>query len=344
MNRDQNYLKLLIDVTKAITSKLVLDELFTLITEKIPEVVGVDAATIRLLDVSGTKLVLKAASGLSDAYLARGPVDAEKSVTEALKGIPVAIEDVPRDTRIQYPDAARAEGIQSMLVLPISAQGKITGVLRLLSRSPRAFDDGEVAFAAALAEQCGIAIENARIYEAQQLQLGYFKALHEIGKAINATYELGRILDLIVKRLPEVMHLKACTVRLIEASRGELELKAAHGLSRSYLERGPLDDEMATHYILNGEPVVIIDAKTDLHSLYHQAAAKEGIGSVLAVPISVKDEVIGMLRLLSTEVRAFSGADINFAMAVAEQGGLAIQRAMDHQKTQTALAATLKRD
>ena len=89
-----------------------------------------------------------------------------------------------------------------------------------------------------------------------------------------------------------------------------------------------------------GRGVVIIDAKTDLHSLYHQAAAEEGIGSVLAVPISVKDEVIGMLRLLSTEVRAFSGADINFAMAVAEQGGLAIQRAMDYARMQQMLAGS----
>jgi GAF domain-containing protein len=336
MNRDNTYLQLLIEVTTAITSKLVLDELFTLITEKIPEAVGVDAATIRLLDATGKRLVLQAASGLSDAYLDRGPVDAEESVMEALKGNPIAIDNVPDDPRTRYPEAARAEGIQSMLVLPISVQDKITGILRLLSRSRRHFDPGEVDFAAALAKQCGIAIENARIYEDQKRQLGYFKALHEIGKRINATYELGQILDLIVKRLPEVMHLKACTIRLIETSRGELELKAAYGLSRSYLERGPLDAELATHYILEGEPVVITDAKSDLHALYHKEAAAEGIGSVLAVPITVKDEIIGMLRLLTAEIRSFSAADINFAMAVADQSGLAIQRAMDYEKMQQA--------
>jgi GAF domain-containing protein len=158
MNRETTYLKLLIEVTQAITSKLVLDELFTLITEKIPQVVGVDAATIRLLDATGKKLVLHAASGLSDAYLNRGPVDAEKSVTEALKGKPIAIDDVPSDPRVQYPEAARAEGIRSMLVLPISVQGNITGILRLLTRSLRHFEPEEVEFAAALAEQCGIAI------------------------------------------------------------------------------------------------------------------------------------------------------------------------------------------
>lgn len=112
---------------------------------------------------------------------------------------------------------------------------------------------------------------------------------------------------------------------------GRLELKAAFGLSRHYLERGPLDDELATYFILNGEPVVIPDATTDVHTLYYKEAASEGVGSILAVPISVQGEINRMLRVFTAEVRYFSSADINFAMTVAEQGGVAIQNAMDDQ-------------
>jgi len=83
MDREKTYLQLFIDVTQAITSKLNIDEVFSLIAHKIPEVIGVDAATIRLLDTSGKKLVLHAASGLSDTYLQRGPVDTESSVMKA---------------------------------------------------------------------------------------------------------------------------------------------------------------------------------------------------------------------------------------------------------------------
>jgi GAF domain-containing protein len=101
-------------------------------------------------------------------------------------------------------------------------------------------------------------------------------------------------------------------------------------LSKSYLERGPLDEELATYYLKQGEPVIIPDARKDMHTLYHKEAETEGIGSILAVPISVQDEIIGILRLLTSEIRYFSAADINFAMAVAEQGGVAIQRAIDY--------------
>lgn len=343
MQRQGDYLQLLLAVTKAITASLDPKEVLNLIVTRIPEVVRVDAATIRLLDPSGTKLILEAASGLSETYLSRGPIDAEKSVLEALAGNPIAIADAAEDARIQYHDAARSEGIKSILVAPIPIRGKVSGVLRLLSRTRREFTPLEIEVAAALAEQCGIAIGNARSYDAQQRQLTYFKAVCDISRIIGETRRLDRVLDLIVKKLPEVMDLKACTIRLIESNTGRLQLKAAYGLSQTYLQRGPLDDELATYFLLKGEPVVIPDATTDIHTLYHKEAASEGVGSVLAVPISVKGEPIGVLRLLTTEVRHFSGTDINFAMAVAEQSGVAIQNAIDHQRLSDMLSACEKR-
>ena len=337
MKAQSEYLRLFLDITKTITAALDPKEVFDLIVTKIPRVLQVDAATIRLLDPLRRKLVLEAASGLSETYLNRGPIDAEESVLTALEGTPMAIFDAANDSRIDYPSAARQEGIQSILMAPIPIRGKINGILRLLTRTPREFTPLEMEFVSALAEQCGIAIENARIYNDQKRQLTYFKAVCEIGKAIGETRQLDKILDLIVSRLPEVMNLKACTIRLIESTKGTMELKAAHGLSRDYLDRGPLDDELATYFILKGEPVVIPDATTDIHTLYHQQAANEGVGSILAVPISVKGEPIGMLRLLTAEVRFFSSADINFAMAVAEQSGVAIQSAIDYQRMQELL-------
>ena len=107
MERQSHFLRLLLDVTQSITASLNTQEVFDLMVAKIPEVIQVDAATIRLLDASGKKLVLEAASGLSDTYLNRGPIDAEKSVLEALAGNPIAIADAANDTRIQYPEAAR---------------------------------------------------------------------------------------------------------------------------------------------------------------------------------------------------------------------------------------------
>jgi GAF domain-containing protein len=330
--RNTEFIDLFIEVTKAITSSLDLHEVFNLITQKIPEILNVNAATIRLLDDSGKKLVLKAAHGLSQKYLNRGTIDTEEPVFQALKGEPIVIGDATQDRRIKYPEATKHEGIKSILVVPIPIRGKINGILRLLTKYSRSYNQDEIEFVTALGEQCGIAIENARIFREQQTQLNYFKVIHEINKEINATYELDKILDLIVTRLPAVMNLKAATIRLMEAHNGKLKLKAAYGLSQTYLERGPLDEEMFTHYLRQGEPFFIPDAKKDIHTIYHKEAESEGISSILAVPITFQDEVIGILRLLTAEIRYFTDADLNFAMAVAGQGGVAIQRAIDYNR------------
>lgn len=320
------FLNLFIDVTKTITSTLDPDEVFELITKKIPEILNVDAATIRLLDEAGKNLILRASHGLSRDYLERGTIDAEEPVFKALSGEPILVEDAENDPRIDYPEATRREGIKNILVVPIPIRGSIEGILRLLTKRPRAYSEEEIEFMTALADQCGIAIENARIFKEQQVQLSFFKAIHEIAKMINSTNELDRILDLIVERLPAAMNHKAATIRLIEEGKSKLELKAAHGLSKAYLGRGQLDDEIATYYLMKGDFVVIPDAGKDVHSIYHEEAEAEGISSILAVPISVDEDIVGILRILTDHTCYFTEAEINFAMAVAEQIGAAIRR------------------
>lgn len=327
----ESFLELFIQVTRSITSCLDPDEVFNLITRSLTEALDVDAATLRLLDASGKKLVLMASHGLSDTYLNRGPIDTEEPVFEALEGRPIVVANAAEDSRVAYHDATVSEGIQTIAVIPIPFGGKIKGILRLLSRDSRSFSPGELDVVMALAEQCGIAIENARIVNEQKKQIKHFHMLQEITRRINAASDLNAILDLVVTRMPDIMGLKAATIRFFEGG-GKLSLKASHGLSRRYLERGPLDEEAATYYIKEGEPIVILDATSDIHTIYHEAAKEEGIGSILAVPVTAGEEIIGILRLISSEIRAFSSLDINFALSVADQSGIAIQRAIDQQK------------
>ena len=109
---DSGYLSLFQEVTRLITSTLNVAKVLETIAAKIPDVIGVDAATIRLLDPTGEKLLLLAAHGLSQEYLDRGPIDTEKSVMAALAGSPVSIYDAASDPRTNYSAAARKEGVK----------------------------------------------------------------------------------------------------------------------------------------------------------------------------------------------------------------------------------------
>jgi hypothetical protein len=63
------------------------------------------------MDASGNKLLLRAASGVSDAYLNRGPIDTEEPIFKALKGEPIFIADAAEDPRIKYPGSSRGSGL-----------------------------------------------------------------------------------------------------------------------------------------------------------------------------------------------------------------------------------------
>jgi PAS domain S-box-containing protein len=327
VSREREYLNVFQAVTRAVSSTLNVGEVLDLIVRKIPEVMNLKAATIRLLDSTGKKLELEAASGLSERYLNRGPVDAEENVIEALKEKPVAIYDVSSDSRIRYRKEAEEEGIKSILTLPIVARGKVIGVMRLLTGWPRHFSEEEIAFAASLAEQCGTAIENARMYELQYREMQYLKAIQEVSKTISSMLDIQDVLAMIVRKIPEIMQTKAATIRLLDSSGRKLELAAAYGLSGKYLQRGPVDAEESIALALEGKPLAIYDATTDPRIFYRDAAKEEGIKSILVVPIVVRKKIIGIMRLLTDEFRGFAEDEIDFAVALAEQGGIAIENA-----------------
>jgi GAF domain-containing protein len=149
-----------------------LKEVLILITENIVKLINVKACTIFLLDKSGNKLDVSASYGLSESYLRKGPLDADKSIAETLDGQIVLILDTSNDSRVQYPEEAKREGIASVLSVPITVKGQIIGVFRIYTSEQRNFSDDEYELISGLADMGGIAIDNARMYD-------HLKAEHE---------------------------------------------------------------------------------------------------------------------------------------------------------------------
>jgi transcriptional regulator with GAF, ATPase, and Fis domain len=164
-NKESRYFESILDVCKVINSSLDIKEVLVLITENIVKLVNVKACTIFLLDKSRNELDVSASYGLSEAYLTKGPVEADKSIAETLEGKIVLIHDTSSDSRVQYPEEAKREGIASVLSIPITVKGQIIGVLRIYTSEQRIFSDDEYKLISGLADIGGIAIDNARMYD-----------------------------------------------------------------------------------------------------------------------------------------------------------------------------------
>jgi signal transduction protein with GAF and PtsI domain len=164
-DRERTYFESFRKVAKAISSTLEVQEVLDMLVRQVAEVMALKACAIRLLHPKRRTLELLASHGLSESYVQKGPVDADRSIAEAMQGKTVSVYDITQDPRAQYPEEARAEGIASMVSVPVAIKGRIIGVLRLYTSSPREFGEDELNFAEALAEMGAIAIENARMYE-----------------------------------------------------------------------------------------------------------------------------------------------------------------------------------
>ena len=163
----KDYYTALYQATLTISSSLELDQVLQSVVKSITEAMEVKACAVRLLDPRTGQLQYNAGYGLSSNYLAKGPVDVEHSPidSEALRGAPVVIPDVSEDSRFQYKEAAKREGIVSVLCVPLEVHGRAIGVMRVYTSEPCTFHEDDIQFLTVLASLSALAIENASLYE-----------------------------------------------------------------------------------------------------------------------------------------------------------------------------------
>jgi signal transduction protein with GAF and PtsI domain len=330
--KERVYLRSFIEISKILASTLAMDEILDQIVRQTTEVMSLKGTTIRLVNPKTNTLELAASHGVSDKYLKKGQVDLDKSIAEALSGRPVAIYDAATDPRMQYPEAAKEEGIASMVAVPMISKGKVIGVMRLVTGEPREFTMEEVDFAGAVAELGAQAISNSRMYEARTRELNLLKGLLEVSKAVNSALDVKKVLHLLVKTATNALDIKAAAVRLLDEQRARMELVASYGLSDRYINKGPVGADKSITEAMMGKAVSIYDVASDGRATYPKEALEEGIKSILSVPINLKGNVIGVMRIYTAIFRDFSDDEITFISSLAEQAALAMENARMYQK------------
>ena len=157
----------------------------------------------------------------------------------------------------------------------------------------------------------------------------YYKALYQAALTISSSLELDQVLQSVVMSITEAMQVKACGLRLLNPNTGRLELSAVYGLSGGYLSKGPVDvvHSPIDSEALCGSPVYIADVRTDQRFQYQEAAKQEGIVSVLCVPLEVRGQSIGVMRVYTDHPTTFKEDDVQFLSVLASLAALAIENA-----------------
>ncbi|RJP41586.1 MAG: GAF domain-containing protein [Desulfobacteraceae bacterium] len=155
-------------------------------------------------------------------------------------------------------------------------------------------------------------------------QLLNYETLLKVTNAISHSRDPEEVVLMAVESITHALDVKGCTVFLINRDTDELEVAATYGLSDEYINKGPLSALKSITAALSEGPVAIYDVSDDPRMQYPEAAVKEGIASILVVPIIIRDRTIGALRVYTAEPWEFTLDDVNFVQAMAGIVGMAI--------------------
>lgn len=154
-----------------------------------------------------------------------------------------------------------------------------------------------------------------------------YKILYEIAQKLNSNLASEAVLHTIVENICAAAGAKGCSLMLMTPDQQQLIHTVAHGLSDWYVRKGPVRVDGAMAQSLDGKPVAILNAITDPRVQYREQAKKEGIVSMLSLPLMRRGEVIGLARIYTSEPREFTAGDVEFFSALANLGAVALERA-----------------
>ncbi len=158
-------------------------------------------------------------------------------------------------------------------------------------------------------------------------QLLNYETLLKVTKAISHSKDPEEVVLMTVESIKSALDVKGCTVFLINRATSELEVAASFGLSDEYINKGPVSAIKYIAQSMEDGPVAIYDVSDDPRIQYPEEAEKEGIASILSVPIVAGGRLIGAMRVYTADPWEFTLEDVNFVQAMAYMTGMAIDMA-----------------
>ncbi len=231
------------------------------------------------------------------------------------------------DHRFKTFDVLPEDRYEAFLSVPIVYKGKAIGVINVQHRKPHDYPQGAVNLLAMIARQVGGVIEHARLFSETRDKALQFDTLVKVSQSITSEKYLDEILNLIVLVTAEMLNSKICSIMLLDAKGAELAIKATQSLSEEYKKKPNLKVETSLlgQVVKTRQPLMVDDVRKEKRYLYRELAVKEGLVAMLAVPMIVKDKVVGVINVYMTEPHYFTQDEAGALQMVANQAAVAVE-------------------
>lgn len=325
-------LRILHQISQSISCTLDLDQVLREIIDLVVDVTRGDSCLLYLLDETGDFLILRASKNPHPRLIGKIAVKVGEGITGwvAQEEQPVAISrNALKDPRFKLFHTLPEDRYEAFLSVPIVAPptDKVIGVINVQHRKAHRHSEAEQTLLAIIAHQVGSAIENARLYQETGLRSQQISTLAQVGQVIASGKYLEEMLQLIVRMIAEMMQARVVSIMLVDTQKNELVLKAAKCSSEEYWRKPSLKigNSLISNVVKAKQPLMVRDVTKEAAYQYPELATKEGVRSLVSVPMILKDNVIGVINVYSANERVFSNEDLRVLSAVADQAALAFE-------------------
>jgi two-component system, sensor histidine kinase PdtaS len=317
------------EIAQALSAAWDLDTTLDLIAQKTNRVMGTDSCSLYLLEPDGEILRLRASTRLARDSLGRASLRLGEGLTgwAAGRGIPVAVREAKSDPRFKLLPETNEEGLVSLLAVPLTNRGRIIGAMNVQTAEFHDFSAEETELLMLIGDLAAGALDRAMLYDTMNRRLEELTTLAKVSQTVTSPMVPDEMLDLVAEMTAEAMGTDVCSLQLIDPERGELVMRAAWSRSPAYRRRPPLraDEGVMGEVIRERRPIAVADVREDPRYRFKEMARQEGLVSMLAVPLMVRENVIGVMACYTDHPAEFSAQQIALFSTLANQTALAIE-------------------
>jgi signal transduction histidine kinase len=314
---DDREINALLEISKAISSGLYLEDVLRLIVTVTANVMDSKVCSLWILDERDQRLKLKATQSISEEYLKERSLAIGEGVVGhvALHNKPMAIADVLKEPLYKEKELAKREGLVSMLSVPMCIKEKVIGVINCYTSSPRTFSNAEEEMLLTVANQAAICIENSGLME---------------------TLDIDEILRLVLEGVTKNIGFDRARLYLVNEKRNVLECKMAVGVDVEKIKGIELplapESSIVSRSVMEKKPYVIPDAMNDPR-VNPVLKEKFNLHSLVVIPLFTKEKALGAIAADHIEPgKRLTQETLDSVMTFAQQAGLAIQNASMYQE------------
>ncbi|MCK5683282.1 GAF domain-containing protein [bacterium] len=339
------------EIGQLLNSSLHKSEVLDIISSSLKEMINVDISALLFTNEDQTQIITVLSSPISDELL-------EQAHEEMLKSFFIlGQQEIDRNSieyQVIYSKAyehrEHVSNLKSFLTVPIIIRGIIRGLISVIHHHDNYFLRDNRRTISTFASQIAIALDNAIIYENMQRKIEEMYRIGEISQALTSTLEIEQILSVLLEATAKLLKVRICELRLIDKESGLLKVKATTGLSSNPVQRVELriGEGVLGLVALDKEPVIIEDGLSDYRVKYRKFIVKEKLKSLLAVPLCIKDKVIGVMSVYSNRIRKYKKYEVELLETISSHAATALENAKlysfmqeNYLSTVTALSAAV---